>query len=58
MRRMTMQAASVLLGWVEGQRPGPQSSGLNVICGDFVDLNEFPAVVISLNDKLLTENQR
>ncbi|XP_062302989.1 PI-PLC X domain-containing protein 1-like [Osmerus eperlanus] len=58
MRRMTMKAVSLLLGWVEVQRPGPQSTCLNIVCGDFVDLNEFPAVVIALNDKLLMENQR
>lgn len=58
MKRMTRKASSMLLGWVEEQSPGPGRTGLNVICGDFVGLSDFAAVVIALNDKLLKDKRR
>lgn len=58
MKKMTTKALSDLLGWVEEQRPGPEPGGLNVICGDFVDLNRFASVVIDLNKKLLVKRRQ
>ncbi|KAM8872138.1 PI-PLC X domain-containing protein 1-like isoform 1-T1 [Synchiropus picturatus] len=53
MRSMTAHALSVLLGWVEGQRAGPQKGAVNIICCDFVGISQFCSLVIELNYKLL-----
>ncbi|KAM6945728.1 PI-PLC X domain-containing protein 1 [Aplochiton taeniatus] len=58
MRTMTTRALAALLGWVEEQSPGPEAAGLNVICGDFVDLDRFASVVIGLNEKLLVKRRQ
>ncbi|XP_077422103.1 PI-PLC X domain-containing protein 1-like isoform X2 [Vanacampus margaritifer] len=51
MRSITTKALAVLLGWVREQRPGPQVAGVNIICGDFVDVAHFCDCVIGLNYK-------
>ncbi|GAA6224213.1 PI-PLC X domain-containing protein 1-like [Lates japonicus] len=51
MRKMTVKALSLLLGWASEQRPGPQDGGVNIICCDFVGLSQFCSLVIGLNYK-------
>lgn len=53
MRKMTLKALPLLLGWVAEQRPGTEASAVNVLCGDFVDISRFCSLVINLNYKLL-----
>ncbi|XP_028809834.1 PI-PLC X domain-containing protein 1-like [Denticeps clupeoides] len=54
MKSMTLSAYAVLLDWVRKQRPGPQKTCLNIICADFVGVNEFISEVIELNRQLIT----
>lgn len=52
LRKMTMNALSLLLGWAGEQRPGPEGGGVNIVCCDFVGVSEFCSLVIGLNYKL------
>ncbi|XP_062983689.1 PI-PLC X domain-containing protein 2 [Elgaria multicarinata webbii] len=45
----------LILNWVKSQKPG--SMGVNIITSDFVELVDFAATVIALNDLLLEENK-
>ncbi|CAG5933937.1 unnamed protein product [Menidia menidia] len=51
MRRITVEALSILLGWTARQQPGPRGGGVNIICCDFVGLSQFCSTVIGLNYK-------
>lgn len=53
MRKMTMRALSLLLGWAGEQRPGCKAGGVNILCCDFVSVSQFCSLVIGLNYKLL-----
>ncbi|KAM9835947.1 PI-PLC X domain-containing protein 1-like [Aulostomus maculatus] len=53
MRKITMKALSLLLGWAGEQRPGPEQGGVNIVCCDFVGVQQFCSLVIGLNYKLL-----
>lgn len=43
-----------ILNWVKSQKPGVM--GVNIITSDFVELVDFAASVIALNNLLLEEN--
>ncbi|XP_053168701.1 PI-PLC X domain-containing protein 2 [Hemicordylus capensis] len=45
----------LILNWVKLQKPGVM--GVNIITSDFVELVDFAATVIALNDFLLEENK-
>ncbi|XP_026157843.1 PI-PLC X domain-containing protein 1 [Mastacembelus armatus] len=53
MKKMTVNALSLLLGWASQQRPGPEVGGVNIICCDFVGVSHFCSLVIGLNYQLL-----
>ncbi|XP_023656803.1 PI-PLC X domain-containing protein 1-like [Paramormyrops kingsleyae] len=54
MNSLTMRNYSAFLEWVATQSPGPRSTCLNIICGDFVvGIKHFASAVIDLNKKLL-----
>jgi len=44
----------MILNWVKAQKPGV--IGVNIITSDFVELVDFAATVIALNDLLLEED--
>lgn len=44
----------MILNWVKAQKPGVM--GVNIITSDFVELVDFAATVIALNDLLLEED--
>ncbi|NWI45300.1 PLCX2 protein, partial [Picathartes gymnocephalus] len=45
----------MILNWVKAQKPGVM--GVNIITSDFVELVDFAATVIALNDLLLEEDE-
>lgn len=45
----------MILNWVKAQKPGIK--GVNIITSDFVELVDFAATVIALNDLLLEEDE-
>lgn len=45
-----------IMSWVEAQRPGVD--GVNIITSDFVELTDFANIVIKLNNRLLSEQDR
>lgn len=45
----------MILNWVKAQKPGVK--GVNIITSDFVELVDFAATVIALNDLLLEEDE-
>uniref|UniRef100_A0A8C8AQ99 Phosphatidylinositol specific phospholipase C X domain containing 2 n=1 Tax=Otus sunia TaxID=257818 RepID=A0A8C8AQ99_9STRI len=45
----------MILNWVKAQKPGVR--GVNIITSDFVELDDFAATVIALNDLLLEEDE-
>ncbi|CAJ1087735.1 PI-PLC X domain-containing protein 1-like isoform X1 [Xyrichtys novacula] len=54
MKKITMKALSLLLGWASEQKPGElEVGGVNILCCDFVGVSQFCSLVIGLNYKLL-----
>lgn len=53
LRKMTTEALSPLLQWTAAQQPGPERSGVNIMCCDFVGISRFCSIVIDLNFKLI-----
>ncbi|KAL4656867.1 PI-PLC X domain-containing protein 1-like [Arapaima gigas] len=53
LRTLTLQNAQHLMDWLREQQPGPNSSSLNIIAGDFVGLVHFCPLIIALNQKLV-----
>lgn len=45
----------MILNWVKAQKPGVM--GVNIITSDFVELVDFAATVIALNNLLLEEDE-
>lgn len=45
----------MILNWVKAQKPGVM--GVNIITSDFVELVDFAATVIALNDLLLEDDE-
>ncbi|KAL4656496.1 PI-PLC X domain-containing protein 1-like [Arapaima gigas] len=55
LKDLVMSTYPVLLKWVGTQRPGPSSSSINIIAGDFVAESALVHTVISLNEHLLNK---
>ncbi|MBN3299661.1 PLCX1 protein, partial [Amia calva] len=53
LKTMTQHSYSSFLEWIGKQSPGPGKACLNIICEDFVGINNFASDVIHLNQKLL-----
>ncbi|NP_958491.1 PI-PLC X domain-containing protein 1-like [Danio rerio] len=50
LKEKTVTAYPLLLDWVKKQRPGSDTQSINIIAGDFFDVNSFAQDIIQLND--------
>ncbi|XP_072540488.1 PI-PLC X domain-containing protein 1 isoform X2 [Salminus brasiliensis] len=53
LQSLTMANWECVRRWLEDQKPGADTSSLNIIAGDFVRLVPFCSIVITLNKELL-----
>ncbi|XP_069492725.1 PI-PLC X domain-containing protein 1 isoform X2 [Ambystoma mexicanum] len=53
LKKLTVPKLPCLGDWVQNQCPGSQQDGINIIAGDFIEIDHFVNDVIELNHKYL-----
>lgn len=56
LKKLTRSKLPCLSDWVQNQCPGSQKDAINIIAGDFVEMDCFVTDVIELNQKRLIQN--